>query len=100
MPADHPNSPKPLTVHQAAELLGISPRSLYRLIESHALPYYRMGRNRSLIRLARADVLEYLERSRVTGPDQPAPKPMPKRPARLPVDGVVHLRGFLPASMR
>ena len=51
-----------LNTTEAADMLGITPRTLYRLINAGDVPAYRMGR---VIRLQRAEVLEYIERSRI-----------------------------------
>ncbi len=56
-----------LSTAEAAELLGITPRTLYRLINAGDVPAYRIGR---VIRLQRAEVLDYIERSRIT-PERP-----------------------------
>ena len=47
---------------EAAERLGIVPRTLYRLIDEGSLPAYRLGR---VIRLKEADLAAFLERNRV-----------------------------------
>lgn len=47
----------------AARLLGITPRTLYRLINEGEVAAYKLGR---VLRLRRSDVDEYLERVRVT----------------------------------
>lgn len=52
-----------LSTAQAAAILGITPRTLYRLIDAGDVPAYRMGR---VIRLQRAHVLDYIEASRIT----------------------------------
>ena len=46
----------------AAELLGVVPRTLYRLIDEDKIPAYKMGR---VIRLKVADVDSFLEQTRV-----------------------------------
>ena len=48
-----------LTPTQACRTLGITVQDLYALIDSGALPAYRIG---SRIRLRTADVREYLDR--------------------------------------
>ncbi len=45
-----------------AEFLGVNQRTVYRLIDEGDLPAYKFGR---VIRLQRADVLAYIERSRI-----------------------------------
>jgi len=47
---------------EAARRLGITPRTLYRFIDSGDLPAYRMGR---VIRLQQVHVDEFIERCRV-----------------------------------
>ena len=47
---------------EAAERLGIVPRTLYRLIDEGALPAYRLGR---VFRLKEGDLDAFLEQHRV-----------------------------------
>lgn len=47
---------------EAAERLGVVPRTLYRMIDEGAIPAYKMGR---VIRLKEADLDAYLEAHRV-----------------------------------
>lgn len=51
-----------LTTAEAAELLGVRPRTVYRLIDHDRLPAYRFGR---VIRLLEADVDQWAESQRV-----------------------------------
>jgi excisionase family DNA binding protein len=51
-----------LSTNEAADLLGVVPRTLYRMVDTDGLAAYRIGR---LIRLRREDVLAYIERCRV-----------------------------------
>lgn len=51
-----------LSTKDAAAFLGITPRTLYRLIDAAELPAYKFGR---VIRLKRADVDSFIEASRV-----------------------------------
>ena len=46
----------------AAQRIGITPRTLYRFIDEGQIPAYRIGR---VIRLQRRDVESFLELSRV-----------------------------------
>ena len=46
----------------AADLLGVVPRTLYRLIDEGLVPAYKMGR---VIRLKSTDLEAYLEEHRV-----------------------------------
>jgi excisionase family DNA binding protein len=51
-----------LSTSQAAGQLGITTRTLYRLIDSGQLPAYRFGR---VIRLKEQEVESFVERSRI-----------------------------------
>lgn len=51
-----------LGTREAAEELGISQRTLYRLIDEGAIVAYQIGRN---LRIRRSDLADYLERVRV-----------------------------------
>lgn len=51
-----------LSTSQAASQLGITTRTLYRLIDSGQLPAYRFGR---VIRLKEQEVESFVERSRI-----------------------------------
>ena len=51
-----------LSTKEAAERLGITPRTLYRFIDEGSLPAYRFGR---VIRLQEAEVLEFIEKCRI-----------------------------------
>jgi excisionase family DNA binding protein len=57
-----PDRPDWMSSQEAASHLGITVRTLYRLIDDGKLTAYRMGR---VIRLQRPDVLTYLESSRI-----------------------------------
>ena len=46
----------------AAQRIGITPRTLYRFIDEGQIPAYRIGR---VIRLQRSDVESFIEQSRV-----------------------------------
>ena len=52
-----------LSTADAARMHGITPRTLYRLINAGEIPAYRMGR---VIRLQLADVETFIERARIT----------------------------------
>ena len=56
--------PKPqwLSTHEAAEIIGITSRTLYRFIDEGQLPAYRFGR---VIRLKRNEVDSYIESCRI-----------------------------------
>lgn len=47
---------------EAAERLGVVPRTLYRMIDEGAIPAYKMGR---VIRVKERDLDDYLEANRV-----------------------------------
>ena len=47
---------------EAAEKLGVVPRTLYRMIDEGQIPAYKMGR---VIRLKEADLDTFLESTRV-----------------------------------
>jgi excisionase family DNA binding protein len=47
---------------EAAERLGVVPRTLYRMIDEGAIPAYKMGR---VIRLKESDLDAFLETTRV-----------------------------------
>lgn len=51
-----------MSTAEAAELLGLRTRTLYRLIDEGQLAAYRFGR---VIRLTQADVLAFVERCRI-----------------------------------
>jgi excisionase family DNA binding protein len=51
-----------LGTKDAASELGITARTLYRLIDEGAVPAYKLGR---VLRLKRVDIDAYLERCRV-----------------------------------
>jgi len=51
-----PPASGPLTVKEAAERLGVSPKTLYSLIEARKLPCLRIGKGRGTIRIRPADL--------------------------------------------
>jgi len=51
-----------LSTNDAARLLGITSRTLYRFIDQGEIPAYRMGR---VIRLRRSEVEAFIEASRI-----------------------------------
>ena len=55
-----------MSAADAARLLGITPRTLYRLIDSGELPAHRFGR---VIRIRRGDVERVRERMTFDPPD-------------------------------
>lgn len=56
------NATRWLGTTEAAEFLGVVPRTLYRMIDENLVPAYRMGR---VIRLKAEDLDAYLESNRV-----------------------------------
>lgn len=54
-----------LTVDQAAYVLRVSKQTVYRLVEREDLPAFRFGQ---AIRIARDELVCYIERSRTVGP--------------------------------
>lgn len=57
-----PEPPVWLSTAEAAEHLGLTPRTLYRLIDQGEIAAYRVGR---LIRVTLDDVHAFMERSRI-----------------------------------
>ena len=51
-----------LSTAEAARFLGLTPRTLYRLIDEGQLPAYKFGR---VIRLKQSDVEDFVEQSRI-----------------------------------
>jgi excisionase family DNA binding protein len=60
--ADVPLEPVWLGTQDAARQLGITPRTLYRLINEGEIPAYKLGR---VLRLRLSDVERFLESARV-----------------------------------
>lgn len=63
---DRSEWPTWLSTAQAADLLGIKPPTLYRLIDRGEVPAYRIGR---VIRLIEWDVVAYIDRARISPGD-------------------------------
>ena len=57
-----PSDPVWLGTQEAARQLGITPRTLYRLIDEGEIPAYKLGR---VLRLRLSDVETFLESARV-----------------------------------
>ena len=51
--------PTALTVDEAAEILRVSTKTIYKLIDENALPAVKVGR---AFRIAKADIINYLRR--------------------------------------
>ena len=56
------SAPEWLSTERAASRLGLTPRTVYRLIDEGHLPAYRFGR---VIRVKQADVDAFIEASRI-----------------------------------
>lgn len=56
------SGPELVTLAEAAAVLRVSRTTLYRMVESRLLPFYRVRRT---LRFDRADLLSYLARQRV-----------------------------------
>jgi excisionase family DNA binding protein len=67
-----------LGTRAAASYLGVTPRTLYRLIDE-GLPAYRLGR---VIRVKEADLVAHLERARIPPGSLRHLYPEPLRPAQ------------------
>jgi excisionase family DNA binding protein len=68
--------PALLTVRQAADMLTVSTRKVYNLITAGKLPHYRID---NAIRVAVADVEDYLASCRITCPAVVEPMPEENR---------------------
>ncbi|MHB0958737.1 MAG: helix-turn-helix domain-containing protein [Pirellulaceae bacterium] len=76
MPDNH--EPMPLmTVREVAEMLRVSPSLVYQLVEGRQLASHRIGHRHGAIRIAAADVEDYLERCRRERQEE---EPKPSRP--------------------
>lgn len=71
-----PPEPVWLGTQEAARHLGITPRTLYRLIDEGEIPAYKLGR---VLRLRLDDVTAFLESARVRPGDLVHLYPEPKR---------------------
>lgn len=54
---------KLLTIDQVAEMFIVSKPTVYRMVQSRILPFYRIGRH---LRFDEGEILDYLERQRVS----------------------------------
>lgn len=50
------------TINQVAEILAVSKITVYRLVESRKIPFYKI---KGCVRFAEADILDYLGKTRV-----------------------------------
>ena len=58
------NDPEFFTVNELAEMLKVTPKTIYRMTERGSLTCHKIGKSK---RYSRADVDAFLERVRVTG---------------------------------
>ena len=54
-------------VREVAELLGVSKKTVYMLIQSGQLPAIRIGARGGGLRVSHADLVEFIERRRLGG---------------------------------
>lgn len=66
-----------MTKDQAAELLGVSRDTLDKLVSTGKLPYYRISDR--IVRIDRADVIDYIRAARVEPTEPKARKRSQKR---------------------
>lgn len=59
---DTTNTIEWLSTTKAAAIVGVTPRTLFRFIDSGELPAYRFGR---VIRLKRNDVMAFIDNARI-----------------------------------
>lgn len=72
-----PKSELWLSTAEAAEALGVTPRTLYRLIDRGEIPAYRLGR---VIRLKTPEVDAYIDGSKIEPGELKHLYPEPKEP--------------------
>lgn len=69
-----------LTTEQAAERLGLSPRSIRALVAAGKLAVHRLGPRGGIVRFSPEDLDEYVRRTRQYGPRSVhSPKPSHRR---------------------
>jgi len=56
------NTTELLTVDQVSKVLNVSKTSVYRLVSSRSLPFYKLGHN---LRFRKDDVLEFMNKNYV-----------------------------------
>lgn len=54
---------KLITIDDVADLFNVSKTTVYRMVQSRILPFYRIGGN---LRFDEQEMLDYLERQRVS----------------------------------
>ena len=64
MQSNHQDEPRLLTVREVAELLRVSPSTVYQLVEGRKLARHRIGGGRSAIRVSTTDIRECLAECR------------------------------------
>ncbi len=62
MASSSPDLPELLTVDEVAELLRLTKKGVYSMVEARRIPHFKVS-NR--VRFARADVVRWLEENRV-----------------------------------
>jgi excisionase family DNA binding protein len=73
-----------LTIDEVATRLRMSKPSVYRLLQSKKLAYFKVGAGRGATRIALADLNDYLIRQRVgAAGEAPTPKVTRRAPAPL-----------------
>jgi len=86
---DGADQPALLTVRQAADMLTVSTRTVYNLINGGKLPHYRIA---NTIRVAVADVEDYLADCRITCPAVVEPPEATHQRAKKPRAGQTPVR--------
>ena len=56
---------KIMDIHEASDYLGISEVTMYRLVKSNKLVYFKIGQGRGTYRFRLSDLDDYLEKHRV-----------------------------------
>ena len=59
------NMSKVMDIHEACEYLSISQVTMYRLVKSNKLEYFKIGQGRGTYRFRQSDLDAYLDRHRV-----------------------------------
>ena len=74
----HEEQPQLLTVREVARMLRVSPSLVYQLVETRKLACHRIGSTRGAIRIAAADVRNYLLECRHDRQDEMPKVPRPR----------------------
>ncbi len=72
-----------LTVKQTAERLNVSQNTIYSLISNGKIPCHRIGLGRGAIRIAEADLAEFLQQSLVVCERTPVRRRSPMKHLKL-----------------